>query len=194
MGRPRQFDTDDVVERAMRLFWRQGYEATSISDLVDTLGINRFSLYETFGDKRGLFLASLARYTERVFAKTLVELEGDVGGLQAIDRYFRGLARWADGPLARQGCLLVNTVTEQAGQDRALGRQISLQMERVEAAFRGALVRAQARGDVRCDLVIEDHARLLALVAQGALVNMVAMRSGAWIESAARVVLSGLRA
>src|ERR1700675_3846645 len=62
MGRPREFDTDAAMEKAMRLFWAKGYEGTSVADLTGTLGISRPSLYAAFGDKQSLFRAALERY------------------------------------------------------------------------------------------------------------------------------------
>jgi TetR/AcrR family transcriptional repressor of nem operon len=193
MPRPKQFDPDQVLEQAMRVFWARGYEATSISDLVEALGINRFSLYDSFGDKRGLFLAALERYGERVFARGLTELEGEELGLAAIERYFAGLARWAQGPLAKQGCLLVNTTAEQAAHDRALRNHLLRQLQRVEAAFLAALTRAEQRGELRAGLVLTDRARMLALIAHGALVNMMATRDPGWVESAMRTAIADLR-
>ena len=64
MARPKQFDRDEALERAMAVFWRRGYEGTSVRDLVEHMGINRGSLYDTFGDKRTLFLAAVDRYLE----------------------------------------------------------------------------------------------------------------------------------
>src|SRR5690554_1038604 len=64
MARPREFDKDEVIERAMLLFWEQGYEATSIRDLKKAMGISSSSMYEVFGDKRGIFLLALARFCE----------------------------------------------------------------------------------------------------------------------------------
>jgi AcrR family transcriptional regulator len=62
MGRPREFDTDAALEKAMRLFWAKGYEGTSVADLTETLGISKPSLYAAFGDKQSLFRAALERY------------------------------------------------------------------------------------------------------------------------------------
>ncbi|MGD9921955.1 MAG: TetR/AcrR family transcriptional regulator, partial [Pseudorhodoplanes sp.] len=67
----KQFDTDEVLEKAMRAFWDRGYEATSLQDLVDHTGINRGSLYATFGDKHALFIAALRRYDESRRVDTL---------------------------------------------------------------------------------------------------------------------------
>ena len=193
MPRPKQFDPEQVLDQAMRVFWARGYEATSISDLVEALGINRFSLYESFGDKRGLFLAALQRYGERVFARTLVELEGEELGLQAIERYFAGMVRWAQGPLAKQGCLLINTTAEQAAHDRTVRNHIQQQMARVESAFLGALTRAEQRGELRAGIELRDRARMLALVAWGCLVSNIALRDPSWVASASRSALADLK-
>jgi TetR/AcrR family transcriptional repressor of nem operon len=193
MPRPKQFDPEQVLDQAMRVFWARGYEATSISDLVEALGINRFSLYESFGDKRGLFLAALERYGERVFARSLVELEGDELGLSAVERYFAGLTRWAQGPLAKQGCLLINTTAEQGAHDRTVRSHIQRQMTRVEQAFLGALTRAEQRGELRAGIVLQDRARMLALVAWGCLVSMIALRDSEWVASASRSALADLK-
>ena len=65
MGRPREFDEDGVLERALHVFWRLGYEATSVTDLMEATGLAKGSLYKAFGDKRSLFLKALDRYLER---------------------------------------------------------------------------------------------------------------------------------
>ncbi len=193
MARPKQFDPDKILDQAMRLFWQKGYEATSIQDLVETLGINRYSLYDSFGDKRGLFLRSLERYTEQVFARSLTELEGSELGIEAIEHYFANLCQWADSNLNKRGCLLVNTAVEQASHDRATNTYIKRQCERVEHAFFAALTRAEERGQLRAQLDLTDRARCLALVVQGCLVNMKALRSDLWAQSAARVMVADLR-
>jgi TetR/AcrR family transcriptional repressor of nem operon len=194
MPRPKQFDPDQALDQAMRLFWERGYEATSIRDLVEKLGINRFSLYESFGDKRRLFLAALERYTENVFARSLAELEGEELGLLAIERYFAGIARWAETPLSHKGCLLVNMTAEQAGHDGTVLDHVTRQCERVERAFLSALNRAEERGEIRSGLSLRDRARMLALLAQGSFLSMKALRGGEWVASAAQVALSDLRA
>ena len=91
MPRPKAFDPDDVLHKAMQVFWERGYEATSMQDLVDCMGINRFSLYSTFGDKHQLFLAALARYRDKVVARLVDELEWSDAGLAAIRQFFTRL-------------------------------------------------------------------------------------------------------
>jgi TetR/AcrR family transcriptional repressor of nem operon len=91
LSRPREFDPDAVLERAMRVFWRQGYHATSVEELVTATGVNRASLYATFGDKHALFVASIARYAETnlaVLRRTLHDAARAVDGIRAVVEIF----------------------------------------------------------------------------------------------------------
>ena len=85
----KQFNVDDVLDKAMRTFWSRGYEATSVQDLVECTGINRGSLYATYGDKRELFLASLRHYDQNVRQALVKGLERECGPREAIRRLFQ---------------------------------------------------------------------------------------------------------
>ena len=96
----------------MRLFWRKGYAATSIEDLIETLHLSRSSLYDTFGDKRRLFLEALKLYTERVIngtARTLNESRSPIAGIQTL---FDELIAGAGSEIGALGCFMVNSVAE----------------------------------------------------------------------------------
>ena len=86
MARPKEFEHDVVLDRAMRVFWSRGYEAASIRHLVGRMGIQRGSLYDTFGDKRALFFAAIDRYDRVVTARLLATLDEPTSGLDAIRR------------------------------------------------------------------------------------------------------------
>ena len=88
MPRPKSFDPDHALDRAMCAFWKKGYASTSISDLTKAMGINKFSLYSTFGDKRAVFLAALDRYSAQVVGTLLDTLENPESGLAEIRGYF----------------------------------------------------------------------------------------------------------
>ena len=111
MARPREFDIDEALERATQLFWSQGYEATSVQDLVDTLGVNRASLYAAFGDKAQLFEAVLARYGEQVNGALGKALAPPAAGVEAARAWFKALIEMATQPRRARGCLFLNTVT-----------------------------------------------------------------------------------
>ncbi|MDX1606918.1 MAG: helix-turn-helix domain-containing protein, partial [Candidatus Competibacterales bacterium] len=120
MARTKAFDRTEVLERAMTLFWRQGYEATSIQDLVAHTGVNRASLYATYGDKRTLFGAALAHYRDVVSARRMRQLTEPGAGKAAIRRFFRELIEYSLGEGHPLGCLLANSAIELAPHDPAL--------------------------------------------------------------------------
>src|SRR5260370_42598777 len=108
MAGVKQFNRSEVLDRAMTLFWNRGYEATSIQDLVETTGINRGSIYGTFGQKKGLFLAVLDHYAEKV-AKRLVEELSDPDPRRAIERMMDSIIRRTSDPRFPRGCLNAST-------------------------------------------------------------------------------------
>ena len=148
MARTKAFDRTEVLERAMTLFWRQGYEATSIQDLVAHTGVNRASLYATYGDKRTLFGAALAHYRDVVSARRMRQLTEPGAGKAAIRRFFRDLVEYSLGEGRQLGCLLANSAIELAPHDPALAAQCTVGIDRTEQAFRRALEQARADGDL----------------------------------------------
>ncbi|MFF7209335.1 TetR/AcrR family transcriptional regulator [Streptomyces sp. NPDC008238] len=117
MGRPREFDVDEALERAMRLFWEQGYEGVSLTDLTRAMGITKPSLYAAFGDKKELFRKALARYTEGPgdYGTRALEEPTARGVAEAI---LRGAVRTTTSPGGPAGCLGVQGAlpSSEAGQ------------------------------------------------------------------------------
>jgi len=144
----KQFDVDEGLDKAMQVFWERGYDATSVQDLVDRTGINRGSLYATYGDKRALFLAALARYDETIRRQTLAEIEAQCAPRKAVRRVFEIFAEPAmDGRPAR-GCLLVNSALELAPHDREVSQLVANSQSQIEAFFARMIVAGQAQGDL----------------------------------------------
>jgi len=190
MGRPRSFDPDEALERAMELFWAKGYEATSIADLEAAMGINRFSLYHTFGDKRRLYLAALDRYCAGFGSRLFRELEHGEEGLEAVRglfRFFEARARELPGEAAK-GCFVVNGAVEHATGDPAVARRTQAHVARMEEAFRAALERARARGELRGELDLADAARFLTVAVHGILVGVRMGQDAASLLGALRMV------
>lgn len=148
----KQFDVDAVLERAMRAFWSRGYEATSMQDLVDCTGVNRGSLYATYGDKHALFLASLRMYDDRVRRRLLAELESRHAPREAIRQLFLAFAAPAPRQGACAGCFLTNTALELSGLDPEAGRIVARAQEEMEAFFARMIRKAKARGEVSAQL------------------------------------------
>jgi len=109
MPRPKAFDTTQALDAAVRLFWERGYEGTSVQDLVDTLGVNRASLYGTFGDKAQLFAAAIQRYGDQVRTVLAAELAPPHAGRAAVAGYLEAVVHVASRPHSPRGCLLMNT-------------------------------------------------------------------------------------
>ena len=143
MARPKTFDREQALESAMNLFWAKGYEATSVQDLLDAMGINRGSMYTTFGGKRALFLAALERYCARLRGDTAT---GDSAGatnagpLAEIRETFR--SRIGAGPDPRWGCFLCNTIVELAPHDEEVADRAESALRRLEAGYLKLLIRA----------------------------------------------------
>lgn len=170
MPRPKEFIPEEALEKAMDVFWRKGYEATSIEDLVTHMGINRGSLYETFGDKHQLFSAALDRYCTQVIAERFKVLDQPGSACEAIKTFFRGLVNMAGTDAARKGCLVANTAMELSPHDKEAGKRITIALQWVENRFYQALVRAREQGELNDSKDLRAIARTLACLLQGAAV------------------------
>ena len=167
MARPREFDADAVVDRAMEVFWARGYEATSLDDLCDSTGLNRSSLYATFGDKRALFLRTIDRYGDSAVRRVTAALSRPVPLREALSDFLAEMIeRIVAGP-GRIGCFLGNCAAEVARQDRAAAASVRRNVERVEATFRAALVQARTRNELPQDADVDALARFLFASTQG---------------------------
>jgi len=148
MGRLKAFDEDEVLDRAVDCFWQHGYEATSVRDLADRMGIGGASLYNAYGDKRALFVAALARYADRSMRERIARLEKSGRPKEAIRAF---LAEIIDRSLEdpdRKGCLLVNSALDVAPHDAAIGRVIAGSFGELRAFFRRNLEAARAAHQV----------------------------------------------
>jgi len=112
MARTTAFNPDEKLQQAMMLFWERGYEATSMQDIVDTLAINRFSVYNTFGDKRALYAQSLSLYMDTCFRPFMQALQPHTDGMDAIKRYIKQMEKFLCSDAGAQGCLMSNNMSE----------------------------------------------------------------------------------
>ncbi|MGY2737174.1 TetR/AcrR family transcriptional regulator [Sphingomonas sp. UYP23] len=142
----RQFDREDVLDRAARLFWRDGFEATSIQDLEAATGLGRGSLYNAFGDKASLFRAVLAHYAETEGAPPLGHL-ADANVFAGLSRMLYEIAARMDLPGRPRGCLITNTCVN-GGGGAPTDAQIEAGVRAMEAAFETAFIRAQENGQL----------------------------------------------
>jgi TetR/AcrR family transcriptional repressor of nem operon len=143
MPRVPRHTKDETLERALFHFWQHGYLNTSIDDLVQATGVQRYGLYQNFGRKHDLFLAALRRYQEVYVSHRLRDLEGETTGIDSIESVISNLVAFADSPLGRFGCLLCNTAVELGGRDKATDAEVDLYASRLRRAFKRAVTTAQ---------------------------------------------------
>lgn len=149
----------------MAVFWAQGYTATSIQDLVEAMGIHRGSLYDTFQDKRQLFVQAIALYQDTIVQAAIAHLKAPRAGRAAIEHHFWQLAeRSVEQPC---GCLITNTLVELAPEDAELVAVLNQGLQQVEDAFFQALVRAQDQGEIAAHQDIRTLAHYLTTSLQG---------------------------
>jgi TetR/AcrR family transcriptional regulator, transcriptional repressor for nem operon len=167
MARPREFDSDTVLEQAMQVFWAKGYEAASLNDLCDVTHLNRSSLYAAFGDKRALFLETIDRYGERAVARIETALAKPLPVRDAIAGFLAGLIAQIVSGNGRSGCFIGNCAAEMAGYDRAVASRVKCNLARIEAVFRNGFERAKARGELAKDADTQELARFFVAGTQG---------------------------
>jgi TetR/AcrR family transcriptional repressor of nem operon len=193
MARPKSFDEEAVLDQAIELFWERGYEGTSLADLETHLGLGRQSLYNTFGDKHGLFLKALERYHKENGDVALPGLIGPNAGLDAIREFFRWSVESLTSPTHRRGCLLTNTISERASQDADALVRCNHAREELERAFRRALTQAKKRGELPRSLDVEITATLLVIQNYGLTVLAKAGASAAQLNAAVEALFAGLK-
>lgn len=191
MGRPYEFDKEETLSKAMELFWEKGYKATSIQDLVDHMGIKRGSIYNTFGDKHSLFIASLEFYAEQFTYKRIAILEEEGSPLRNIRRFFENVASI---PMDRKtrGCLISNTVAELAPHDDKVATCVRGMMERIQTAFLDCLNRAVEAGELPKDTDTKVLARFLATSNHGLMITGKSVLNPKEINDVVDVILSTL--
>ncbi|GAA2499101.1 TetR/AcrR family transcriptional regulator [Streptomyces longisporus] len=191
MARTKEFDPDAALQSALELFWRRGYEATSMSDLVDHLGIGRASIYATFGSKHELYLKALERYDRAGLPPIVRELSQPGPALPAVRALVRRYAtEAADEQLRLNGCLVTNTASELAPHDAAAARRVERNWDHLETVLHSALVRAQARGELPAGRDPLALARMLLVLLQGLRVVGKASADPARVRDAAEQALA----
>ncbi len=193
MPRSKQFDTDVALTAAMELFWRKGYEATSVSDLVQHLGIGKASLYATFGSKHELYVLALDRYLAGGRApsdeQVLTEPESPLAGLRALlERY--ATAAPPDQP---RGCLMVNATVEISPDDTEVTRRLEQRRDQLEEQLVTALYRARSLGEIASSADPRALARFLTVLLNGMRVlSRAGDREGPRLAGAVDVAMAAL--
>jgi TetR/AcrR family transcriptional repressor of nem operon len=192
MARQKTFDEAALLERAMELFWRQGYEATSVRDLNDHLKLHSSSLYNTFGGKRELYLAALAAYRRIELAQTEALLEQPAAARETVAHLFSDLTDSLLADDSRRGSFTLNAAVELGARDAAVARQLEEHLAGITRLLARFLTAAQGRGEVSAEHAPDELASylLLNLYSLAALVKVGASREQ--LERIIRITLSVL--
>lgn len=166
MARPREFDETAVLADAIDCFWRRGFEATSVRDLVEKTGLTAASLYNAFGDKRTLYRLSLDRYVAGGIADR-IERCATGTPREAIVAFFSEIIERSLGDVDRKGCMLVNAALEVAPHDPAFRDVVDAALSRIETFFRDAIEAGLADGSIAATVPAETLARHLLGVLLG---------------------------
>jgi TetR/AcrR family transcriptional repressor of nem operon len=190
MARPREFDETVALDAAVACFWQRGYEATSVRDLADKMGISAPSLYNAYGDKHALFVQALERYLDRSMRARIRRLEDSLPPKQAVQRFIEEIIAHSLTDQERRGCFLINSALEVAPHDRKLGALIADRLAEIETFFYRSIKTAQAQGIIPPDRGAKDLARLLLGVVLGIRVLARAKPERALLEGIARPALA----
>lgn len=172
MGRPREFDEAEVLERALEVFWAKGYEATSITDLMHATGLAKGSVYKGFGDKRSFFLRALESYLSRGRAKYQGFDDGALDAVEVLRAWMlHGLDLRSATGQACNGCFAVNTSIELAAHDDDVRERLRVHNRKLERMYAATLRRGIKAGSVRADIDVGRTARWVATVISGLQVS-----------------------
>ena len=170
MGRPRSFDIDRALDRALAVFWRKGYEGASLSDLTKAVGVNRPSLYAAFGDKEALFRKVLDRYLKGPAAYTQEALR-EPTARAVVERLLQGAADLNAAPRNPGGCLMVQGALASGDASDSIRQELVACRAAGEAALRRRFQRAKSERDLPADTDPADLARYLATIIYGMAVQ-----------------------
>ncbi len=166
MARTKEYRKEEALEAAMTLFWKQGYSATSIQQLLTVMGLSRSSMYAEFGNKRDLFEEALARYNNAV--ESLIRTISDASDpAEAVRNFFDASFGEHNSDMLFRGCLLVNTILEMRDVDDELSTSATKYLEKIEQAFSCCFKRCARKGTLHRDLDPELLAGFFMTVAKG---------------------------
>lgn len=161
MPRAKAFDPEVALDRAVELFWRLGYEGTSMANLLEFMGISRQSLYDTFGDKHRLFLAVLDRYRGNVQRELARLIAGQISARSSIRAVFEWVNQSVIETPEHRACLMANSALELGQRDEEVRERVYAHLRDVEEMFFGVLERGQRAGELAADRDVRALARFL---------------------------------
>jgi TetR/AcrR family transcriptional repressor of nem operon len=190
MARPRGYDRDTVLDKAMSMFWRLGYEGAHLAALVEHTGLNRFSLYKEFGGKAGLYEAALDRFLGYLLGQYRDILTAQPQGLENVEAVLRSLQYGSE----YYGCFMINTLMQRdsvppGAYDRAVAGA-----GEIEALYRANLAGALARGQIAAASDIAGLGKMLQTLDQGLHIQGLAGTTDAQKDAIITAAMAGLQA
>ena len=192
MPRNREFDSEQALEKALELFWQNGYAETTMRDLVAYTGVAHAGLYNAFGGKRELFKKALIHHRNTNMAWLLRELESPDSGRREIEKFFELILHIIKSGEFNNGCFMVNTGIAFGGKEDDIMANVHSHIEQMVDAFAGALTRARDKGSVRADLDPRSTAEFLVTIFNGSATLARARTPFDRIERSVRVALKEL--
>lgn len=190
-GRPREFDMEEALDRALHVFWRQGYEGTSLKDLTDAMGVSKPSLYAAFGNKEDLFRLAFDRYAEHGPGAIQRAALAEPTARSVVQKLLYGAVDWLTDPNNPPGCLAVQGALSCSNAAESIKFELCDRRSASEAALAERLERARAEGDLAPDADPAALARFIVTITQGMSVQAA---SGASRDDLAQVADMALRA
>jgi AcrR family transcriptional regulator len=193
MARTKVFDPARALEAAMDVFWNKGYEATSLDDLLTAMKIGRQSMYDTFGDKKQLYLAALGHYADTGREALRQRLAAGTSALEAIGSFLQEVAR-SDAGQRERGCLAVNAVAEFGKADPDIYAFTERTQQVTERIFAETLARAREAGELASSLDLAAAAHFIHTAIRGMRISAKAGASAAQLSATANFTMAALRA
>lgn len=191
MPRPKAFDREDALQRAMDLFWSKGFEATSLQDLVDHMGIGRSSLYDTFGSKHALWSESMDLYARNFHGEVLAPLAGPGSPRALLATFFDNLVeRWASGTMP--SCMMIKALVTTGERCEETATRARKCVQQVEDHLFALLERGVDEAELRADLDPREAAQFLLANLHGLGVSATFDRNPARLGSISRLALAAL--
>lgn len=193
IGRPLEYDPDDVLDAAMHMFWRQGYDATSLQDLLEGMNLSKSSLYQAFGSKRNLFFQCIKRYQELTMAEMQERLLKSESGLQFVIETLSGVVKEVNEVANPKGCLVTNTANEFSQSDSQIAMRVAHGLDGYRDMFRQAIKKGQQDGSVRSDIEAELLANYLLTSMSGLRIMVKAGTNHTTLENMVEVIVDTVR-
>jgi TetR/AcrR family transcriptional repressor of nem operon len=192
IGRPTEFDRQEALEKSMDLFWRNGYAATSLAELIEEMGIGRQSLYNTFGDKHSLFIEAAKHYINSNGQHILNVLQADGSPVGNIRKMLEQVIEFLVSGECR-GCLVTNSIVELAPHDEEVHKIVLLMVKRVEKTLQATLDRAVEAGEISIQTDTRAMARFFNSTVHGLVVLGKSSASRSVLKDVVKVAMTTLQ-